>query len=91
MTGYTSSDDQLFAYLLLKDELPKYQVQELLCAYKSPDLHFLPTCWLYLDENSTRHYIKDKNVPDHFLEIDIYSSKTRKMLCYNSRLSILIF
>ena len=40
MTGYISSDDQLFAYLLLEDELPKYQVQELLCAYRTPGLHF---------------------------------------------------
>ena len=62
MTRYISSDDQLFVYLLLKDELPKYQVQELLCAYKTPDLHFIPTSQLYLDDNSTRHYIKDKNL-----------------------------
>ena len=62
MTGYISSDDQLFAYLLLKDELPKYQVQELLSAYKSQDFHFLPTSQLYLDDNSTRNYIKDRDL-----------------------------
>ena len=62
MTGYISSDDQLFAYLLLKDELPKYQVQELFCAYKTPDLHCIPTSQLYLDDNSTRHYINDKDL-----------------------------
>ena len=62
MTGYVSSDDQLFANLLLKDELPKYQVQELFCAYKSPALHFLHTSLLCLDDNSTRYYIKDKDL-----------------------------
>ena len=62
MTGYISCDDQFFAYLLLKDELPKYQIQELMCAYKSPDLHFIPSSQLYLDDNSTRHYIKDKDL-----------------------------
>ena len=62
MNGYISSDDQLFAYLLLKDKLHKYQVQELLCAYKTPDLHFIPTSQLYLDDISTRHYIKDKDL-----------------------------
>ena len=61
MTGYISSDNQLFAYFILKDELPKYQDQGLLCAYKTPDLHFIPT-QLYLDYNSTRHYIKDKDL-----------------------------
>ena len=48
MTRYVSSDDQLLAYLLLKDELAKYQVQELLCAYKSPDLHFLLISYIWM-------------------------------------------
>ena len=63
MTGYISSNDSFsHIYLLHKDELPKYQVQELLSAFKNPDLHFLPTSQLYLDDNSTRHYIKDKDL-----------------------------
>ena len=78
MTGYVSNDNQLFAYLLLKDELPKYQIQKLLCGYKTPDLHFIPSSQLYLDDNSTRHYIKDKDVPDHFQRSTVLRARREK-------------